>query len=316
MVARPSECHRPTAPAAAPAATDGIVVVDKPSGWTSHDVVARIRRLAGTRRVGHAGTLDPMATGVLVVGVGRATRLLGYLSGHDKSYAATIRLGWATTTDDAEGAPLGGAPAHGIPAAAVEQALLRFTGPIMQRPSAVSAIKVDGRRAHARVRAGESVELPARPVIVSRMDIRAMRSDPAAGVLDVDVDVDCSAGTYIRALARDLGESLGVGGHLASLRRTRVGAFGICQAHTLAELEAAFAVVDLATAARAAFPAVAVSAAEAAAVRHGRVVELPLLRAAVAEPHALFTAEGEFLALAAAGPDGACEYLAVFAVPR
>lgn len=316
MAARPSDSHRPTPPARPPAASDGIVVVDKPPGWTSHDVVARIRRLAGTRRVGHAGTLDPMATGVLVVGVGRATRLLGYLSGHDKSYAATIRLGWATTTDDAEGAALARAPAHDMPLAAVAQALLRFTGPIMQRPSSVSAIKVDGRRAHARVRAGEAVELPARPVLVSRLEIRAVRSDPSAGVLDVDVEVDCSAGTYIRALARDVGESLGVGGHLTALRRTRVGAFGIGQARTLAQLEAAFDMVDLATAARAAFPAVVVSAAEAGAVRHGRAIELPALRAAVVEPHALLTAEGEFLALATAGSDGSCEYLAVFAVPR
>lgn len=260
-----------------------------------------------------------MATGVLVVGLGRATRLLGHLSGHDKSYEATIRLGWATTTDDAEGTPIDGDPAHGLAEAEVRAELMRFTGPIMQRPSAVSAIKVDGRRAHARVRAGEDIELPARPVLVSRIDMLGMRADPRMGVLDVDVEVDCSAGTYIRALARDLGVALGVGGHLTALRRTRVGSFGISQAHTLAELEAALVVIDLASAARTAFPCTVVAAADASAIRHGRVIRATWPRGAElaerAEPCALLTAEGEFLALATVDPDGWARYLAVFAAP-
>lgn len=340
--------------AARPAVSDlapppeGIVVVDKPSGWTSHDVVARIRRLAGTKRVGHAGTLDPMATGVLVVGVGRATRLLGYISGADKTYAATIRLGWATVTDDAEGQRLDGAPAHGLARDDLDRGIAALTGPIMQRPSAVSAIKVDGRRSHERVRSGEEVDLPERPVTVTRFDILDVRPDAESSRLDVDVVVDCTSGTYVRALARDLGSALGVGGHLTALRRTIVGCFDLAQARTLEELAETFEVTDMASAASAAFASVTLTAADANAVKFGRPVELGMawvhsapavdvddttnasdtsaVSAAqvrspdgatdtAAQPHALFAADGEFLALARPRPDNSTEYLAVFSQP-
>jgi tRNA pseudouridine55 synthase len=203
---------------------------------TSHDVVGKVRRLAHTRRVGHAGTLDPMATGVLVLGVERATKLLNYLILSTKSYSATIRLGAVTTTDDVEGDVLERRDASGLGTADVERALEAFRGDIMQRPSSVSAIKVDGQRAYALVRAGETVELPARPVHVSRFVILGDARPAPDGCVDVDVEVDCSSGTYIRALARDLGEALGVGGHLTALRRTKVGPFGLEHARTLDEL--------------------------------------------------------------------------------
>ncbi len=236
-------------------AVDGLVVVDKPAGWTSHDVVARMRRLAGTRRVGHAGTLDPMATGVLVVGIGRATRLLGHIAAHDKDYDATIRLGEETTTDDAEGEVVSTADASAVGDGAIRVAMATLTGDIDQVPSSVSAIKVDGVRAYAKVRSGESVELDARPVHVARFELRERRG------IELDVGVTCSTGTYVRALARDLGRALGVGAHLTALRRTRVGGVGLDRARTLDELEAASsdgsfatAVVPLAEAVAAAFP--------------------------------------------------------------
>jgi len=265
-----------------PVAADGIVVVDKPAGWTSHDVVARLRHLAGTRKVGHAGTLDPMATGVLVVGVGRATRLLTYLVGADKEYAATIRLGAATVTDDAEGEVVAAVGAAGVTPAQVEAGVRALTGAITQVPSAVSAIKVDGQRAYARVRAGEQVELAGRPVTVSRFDVLDVRAASAAGpdgavvaVLDVDVVVECSSGTYVRALARDLGDGLGVGGHLTALRRTRVGRFALAGARTLDELstepdDVPLPVLALADAARATFPVREVTPDEARALGQGR----------------------------------------------
>ena len=215
--------------------TPGLVIVEKPAGLTSHDVVARVRRLARTRRVGHAGTLDPMATGVLVLGVERATKLLNHLLLTDKAYTATIRLGLATSTDDAEGEPLGGSDPSGLDLPDIESGIANLTGEIQQRPATVSAIKVDGQRAYARVRAGETVELAARPVTVRRFELVAPpRVD--GSYLDLDVEVECSSGTYVRALARDLGERLGVGGHLTALRRTRVGPFALDQAHTLDEL--------------------------------------------------------------------------------
>jgi tRNA pseudouridine55 synthase len=248
-------------------APDGIVVVDKPAGLTSHDVVARMRRIAGTRKVGHAGTLDPMATGVLVLGIERATRLLGHLSLHDKTYEATIRLGVSTVTDDAEGDVVAVASAAAVADRAVAEGIAALTGDIQQRPSAVSAIKVDGVRSYARVRSGEDVELPARPVTVSEFRVVELRR--IADVLDLDVVVTCSSGTYIRALARDLGSSLGVGGHLRALRRTRVGAFGLDQARTLEQLGESFALVPLADAVAAAFPRVDVDDATAATVLHG-----------------------------------------------
>lgn len=263
---RPDRPRRPTA-------RDGLLVVDKPQGWTSHDVVARARGLAGTRKVGHAGTLDPMATGVLVLGVGRATRLLAYVVGADKEYTATIRLGEATTTDDAEGELVARTDAGGVTPEQVAAGVAALTGDIQQVPSAVSAIKVDGQRAYARVRAGEDVTLAARPVTISRFAVHEVRR--AGAVLDVDVTVECSSGTYIRALARDLGAGLGVGAHLTALRRTRVGGYGLDVARTLDALEAEPADVPLPTlpladAARATFPVRELTEAEARALSYGQ----------------------------------------------
>jgi tRNA pseudouridine55 synthase len=212
----------------------GIVIVDKPAGMTSHDVVGRCRRLFGTRKVGHAGTLDPMATGVLVVGIERATKILGLLTATDKSYAATVRLGQTTSTEDAEGELLQTVPADSVTDAAVEAAVASLRGDVDQVPSSVSAIKVDGQRAYKLVREGKTVDLPTRRVRIDRFDVLDGRRHD--GVLDVDVEVDCSSGTYIRALARDVGATLGVGGHLIALRRTRVGRFALGEAHTLDEL--------------------------------------------------------------------------------
>ena len=271
----------------------GIVVVDKPSGWTSHDVVGRVRRLADTRKVGHAGTLDPMATGVLVLGVGRATRLLGHLQLADKEYLATIRLGQSTVTDDAEGDVVSTTPAGHLDTDAIAAAMAPLTGSIEQVPSAVSAIKVDGQRSYARVRAGEDVELPARPVTVETFDLDEVRRDDE--VVDVDVRVVCSSGTYVRALARDLGSALGVGGHLTMLRRTRVGGFDLASAHTLDELASAFVMTDLDAAARSSFPVLDLAEAQAADVRFGR--RLPGLDLGADGPVALFDPDGRFLAL-------------------
>jgi tRNA pseudouridine55 synthase len=248
----------------------GLVVVDKPAGLTSHDVVARVRRIARTRRVGHAGTLDPMATGVLVLGVERATKLLGHLTLTDKSYAATIRLGQDTVTDDAEGEPTGGASAAGVTENEVATGLAALTGTIDQVPSAVSAIKVDGKRSYARVRAGEQVELAARTVTVSRLALAGW-ARPGADLLDLDVEVDCSSGTYVRALARDLGRALGTGGHLTALRRTRVGPFTLAEAVTLDELAQRPDPIGipLDAAVAAAFPRRALTAEQAARVASG-----------------------------------------------
>jgi tRNA pseudouridine55 synthase len=272
--------------------SDGIVVVDKPAGMTSHTVVARIRRMAGTRKVGHAGTLDPMATGVLVVGLNRATRLLGHLQLADKSYDATILLGATTTTDDVEGSIVTTAPVDGVTAEAIESAVAGFRGEISQVPSKVSAIKVDGRRAYERVRAGEEVALKARSVTVSRYDILDVRS--ASSGLEVDISVDCSSGTYIRALARDLGAELGVGGHLTALRRTRVGAFELSGAHTLEALAHSFEWLPISEVAAGTFPRYDADAEQAAAIRTGRPLsglKLP------AGQTAMFDPTGTFLAL-------------------
>jgi tRNA pseudouridine55 synthase len=252
--------------------------VDKPGGMTSHDVVARIRRLAGTRRVGHAGTLDPMATGVLVVGVEKATRLLGYLTLTEKEYAATIRLGQSTSTDDAEGEITGTASAAGVSAAALTQAELAkavagLIGEIWQVPPAVSAIKVAGQRAYRLARAGAAPELKPRPVTVYEFTVTALRPVKGDGevgeLLDVDATVRCSSGTYIRALARDLGVALGTGGHLTRLRRTRVGGYGLEAARTLEQLAERFEMLPLAQAASAAFPRRNLSADEARRLAHG-----------------------------------------------
>jgi tRNA pseudouridine55 synthase len=251
---------------------DGLAVVDKPAGLTSHDVVARVRRITGTRKVGHAGTLDPMATGVLVLGVGRATRLLTYLVGVDKGYRATIRLGVGTVTDDSEGDLLARTDASGVTDQQVRDGVRALTGQIQQVPSAVSAIKVDGRRAYARVRAGEEVTLAARPVTVSRFAIAQIRRCTVEGsvTVDLDVEVDCSSGTYIRALARDLGAGLGVGGHLTALRRTRVGPYLESAARSLEDLAGDGALMSVQEAARVAFPARELTEEEAHRLGHGQ----------------------------------------------
>ncbi len=285
----------------------GLVVVDKPSGWTSHDVVGRMRRLAGTRKVGHSGTLDPMATGVLVLGINRATRLLGHLTLADKEYVATIRLGQSTITDDAEGDVVETTSASHLDEDAVRAALPPLTGDIQQVPSSVSAIKVDGVRSYARVRSGEEVALKARPVTVSVFEVTGSRHDGES--FDVDVRVVCSSGTYIRALARDLGTALGVGGHLTALRRTRVGGFGIDQASTLEELENGVTVIGLDDVARASFTTYELTEEQAVDVRFGRA--LPGLDLGAAGPVAVFAPGGEFLALYEQRGEGA-KAIAVF----
>ena len=236
----------------------GILLVDKDGGITSHDVVARVRRALGTRKVGHAGTLDPMATGLLVVGVGPATKLLTFFVGLDKEYTATIRLGSSTSTDDADGEVVDVATASQIEAvdrSSIEAVIITLTGDIMQRPSAVSAIKVDGRRAYERVRAGEDVELPARSVTIEAFEVLHLRRDGEA--IDLDVRVVCTSGTYIRALARDLGAALQVGGHLTALRRTRVGPFSVADAVAVESYERD-APADAAVMARLIAPAAAI----------------------------------------------------------
>ncbi len=260
-----------------PSAFDGLVIVDKPMNLTSHDVVARLRTIAQTRQVGHAGTLDPMATGVLVCGLGKATKLLGRIADTSKSYSATIRLGVSTSTDDAQGAALVRTDLRGRSAevlARVPAEIDALTGDIMQRPSSISAIKVDGKRAYHRVRAGEQIDIPPRPVSVSRFELQQSRVTelPAQGqqVLDLDVVVDCSTGTYIRALARDLGDALAVGGHLISLRRTAVGPFRSEKALTLTELEAEFSVVGLPESCESLFFGITVDDEVGTWFRHGR----------------------------------------------
>ncbi|NMO89933.1 tRNA pseudouridine(55) synthase TruB [Actinomycetospora sp. TBRC 11914] len=279
----------------------GLLVVDKPAGWTSHDVVGKARRLVGTRKVGHAGTLDPMATGVLVLGVERATKLLGHLALDTKTYLATIRLGAETSTDDAEGEPTGGADASGVTDAAVAAGVAALTGDIAQVPSTVSAIKVDGRRAYERARAGEEVVLEARPVHVARFDVLATRRE--GSTVDLDVLVDCSSGTYVRALARDLGRGLGVGGHLTALRRTRVGPFTLAHARDLDTLAAqaegeqgrAELSLDLDAAVDTAFPRREVDAAGADDLAHGR----PLPAGGTTGTTAVFGPDGHVVGLVA-----------------
>ena len=277
-------------------AASGILVIDKPEGWTSHQVVGRIRRLAGTRKVGHAGTLDPMATGVLVVGVNRATRLLGQLMLTDKRYTATIRLGASTITDDAEGEVTSRRPVVDLDHERLETALEPLRGDISQVPSSVSAIKINGVRSYAKVRAGEAVDLAARPVRVSRLDVVARRDviiDDLPAV-DLDIEVECSSGTYIRALARDLGTALGCGGHLTALRRTRVGPFGLDQAQTLDQAAGGLAMINMSEVARLNFAVLQLTADQAAAVRVGRRLPGLALPAALS---ALLDPDGEFLAL-------------------
>lgn len=244
----------------------GILLVDKPGGVTSHDVVARARRALNTRKIGHAGTLDPMATGLLVLGVGHSTRLLTYVVGLDKTYEAVIRLGVSTDSDDADGLETARTDAGGVDDEAIRRGIRSLTGPISQVPSTVSAIKVGGRRAYDLARAGEEVELKARDVVVSRFEVRGIRRD--GGIVDVDVIVDCSSGTYIRALARDLGADLGVGGHLTALRRTRVGPFDVADAVT--DLTPEMPLQDAAGVAASLLGAFAVTETEARDLRHGK----------------------------------------------
>ena len=282
----------------------GVLVVDKPSGWTSHQVVGRARRVLGTRKIGHAGTLDPMATGVLVLGVGRATRLLGQLALTDKAYDATIRLGQATVTDDAEGELTESVGAEGVSDEAIETVVVGLRGPIEQVPSAVSAIKVDGQRAYARVRAGEEVALEPRTVTVHELVVSDVRQDTET--VDLDISLRCSSGTYVRAIARDLGAALGVGGHLTALRRTAVGPYDLAAARTLDELSEGFALLPIADAARAGFASVDLGEEQAADVRVGRALDLDL-----AGLTALFDPSGEFLALYEPR-DGRARAVAVF----
>lgn len=252
-----------------PPVTSGLIVVDKPVGITSHDVVARMRKIVGTRRIGHAGTLDPMATGILVLGVERATKLLGYVMGHDKTYDATVRLGERTTTDDREGDTLQTCDAAHLSEQQVRDAFAAQVGHIAQVPSAVSAIKVGGRRAYDLVREGQDVELKAREIDVHSIDISRI----ALGArVDVDITVRCSAGTYIRAIARDAGAALGVGGHLTALRRTASGDIDESDALTLeqiAELDDPVA-VPLDDAVRRTFPLREITADEASELSYGR----------------------------------------------
>ncbi|HEX6468894.1 MAG TPA: tRNA pseudouridine(55) synthase TruB [Streptosporangiaceae bacterium] len=270
----------------------GLVIVDKPAGWTSHDVVGKLRRLAGTRRVGHAGTLDPMATGVLVVGIDKATRLLGHLTLSRKSYDATMRLGQSTNTDDAEGEITGTAPAAGVGDDELRTAIQALTGRLQQVPPQVSAIKVDGKRAYKRVRAGEELELAARPVTVDEFAVRTVRR--TGELIDVEASITCSSGTYIRALARDLGAALGTGGHLTALRRTRVGPYDLSMARTIEQLTERLEVLPLADAVAAAFPRRDVSADDARRIAHG--VRLPSIGLGPG-PVGVFGPDGTLLAL-------------------
>ncbi|WP_051105150.1 tRNA pseudouridine(55) synthase TruB [Catelliglobosispora koreensis] len=276
---------------------------------TSHDVVARVRRIAGTRKVGHAGTLDPMATGVLVLGVGRATRLLTYLVGADKVYEGTIRLGQSTITDDAEGEITATTPAAHVTDEQIHAQLKAMTGDVDQVPNAVSAIKVKGVRSYHRVRQGESFELPARRVRIERIDVRNITR--GGDQIDVDVEVACSSGTYIRAIARDLGAALGVGGHLTALRRTHVGNFTLRESRTLdqlADLENPI-LLTLAEALAQALPTRKVDEAEAKTVSHGG----PLSPAGIMGPYGVTGPDGTALAIMS-DRDGKARSEVVFAV--
>ncbi|QKW09504.1 tRNA pseudouridine(55) synthase TruB [Streptomyces sp. NA04227] len=292
---------------------DGLVIVDKPSGFTSHDVVAKMRGIARTRRVGHAGTLDPMATGVLVLGVERATKLLGHLALTEKEYLGTIRLGQDTVTDDAEGEITSSAGAHGLARGAVDAEIAKLTGDIMQVPSKVSAIKIDGKRSYKRAREGEEFEIPARPVTVSSFlvhDLREATAEDGTPVVDLVVSVVCSSGTYIRALARDIGAALGTGGHLTALRRTRVGPYRLAEAHSLEALQEELTVMPVAKAAEAAFPRWNVDARRGELLVNGVRLDMPEQyagRGAVA----VFGPDGRFLVLVEESK-GKAKSLAVF----
>ena len=250
---------------------EGIVLVDKPSGPTSHDVVAKMRKLFNTRKVGHAGTLDPMATGMLVIGVGRATRLLGFFTSHEKEYLGTVCLGVSTTTDDSQGEILKVTSTAQLTQSMILETIREFRGPIMQQPSAVSAIKIDGRRAYARVRDGEEVVIPPRSVVIHDLEILKVSRNQESDTFDVELRVVCSAGTYIRALARDIGSNLGVGGHLTALRRTRSGVFDTMVPMTQLQEDPKY--LDLSDSIRKAFPVVTLSLEDSSKARNG--VRLP-----------------------------------------
>ncbi|EPD33190.1 tRNA pseudouridine(55) synthase TruB [Propionimicrobium lymphophilum] len=280
----------------------GILIVDKPAGLTSQQVVGRVRRVFDARKrklkVGHAGTLDPMATGVLIVGVGKATRLLGHLALHDKAYSATIRLGQSTSTDDAEGELIQASDASSISEQQLAEAIKPLTGDIMQVPSSVSAIKVNGKRAYALARKGEDVALAARPVTVSRFDVLDVRR--LGEVLDVDVEVEVSSGTYVRALARDLGEALGVGGHLTMLRRSRIGRYNLADAVALDDISEE-AMMPMARAARFSFPVRNVDEAQARNVGYGKPLDITVEGPVTG----LVDPEGNLIALYAPDDSGA-----------
>jgi tRNA pseudouridine55 synthase len=250
----------------------GFLVVDKEPGMTSHDVVSVARRALGTRKVGHAGTLDPMATGILVLGFNNGTRLLQYITDGDKDYSATIVLGAATLTDDAEGEVISTADASGITDQQINDELVKMKGVISQRPSSVSAVKIDGERAYDRVRSGEEVVLPSREITISSLEIIQIRRLDER--IEIDIKVTCSAGTFIRAIARDCGDGLGVGGHLNSLRRTRIAGFGLDRAVTLEQLKSkSFESLDIADVARATFAVREIGLDEKIELSFGRALE-------------------------------------------
>lgn len=275
----------------------GILLVDKPQGITSHDVVSRIRKAASTRKVGHAGTLDPMATGLLVTGLNSSTRLLTFLVGLDKTYEATIRLGVSTTSDDADGETVAVSDASSVRADEILRGIERLTGDIDQVPTTVSAIKVDGKRAYALAREGVEVELTARPVTVSRFELVARRDELAGGspVIDVDVVVDCTSGTYIRALARDLGRDLGVGGHLTALRRTRIGPFDLADAAALEGIRVQDHLLPPSDVARRLFEVFEMSRQQTIDLGHGK--KLSVDRPDSSRPVAALTPEGRLAGL-------------------
>jgi tRNA pseudouridine55 synthase len=301
-----------TSPEAEPSRPiSGLALLDKPAGWTSHQVVGRIRRLAGTRKVGHAGTLDPMATGLLIIGVEKATRLLGYLALSDKAYEATIRLGISTITDDAEGEVVTTVGAVGLDEAEIEAAMAELRGDILQVPAAVSAIKINGVRSYRRVRAGQPVELSERPVTIRKFDLLNRRELEVDGVgcVDLSAVVECSSGTYVRALARDLGAALGVGGHLSSLRRTRVGAFTLTEAQTLEDADRGLKIVPLDRVVRGRFPTLTVNESQASQIRNGRRLAGVILPDGTT---ALLDQAGHFLALyRQEGPNAVAEAVLV-----
>ena len=251
-------------------ATPGLVLIDKPTSWTSHDVVAKVRKAVGTKKVGHAGTLDPLATGLLVLGIESGTKLLTFLVGADKTYEATIRLGQQTISDDSESEVIANASAEEIAKLSDEdiaREIAKLTGVLMQTPSSVSAIKVAGKRAYDLVRAGEEVELKAREVKIYGFEMLSVAR--VSGFLDVEVKVKCSSGTYIRALARDLGNLLGVGGHITALRRTKVGHFDVTEANSIEELSE-LRLTELATAAKQLFPVIELTESDVTDLIHGK----------------------------------------------